>query len=174
MCDKPIECSKCKRKAEIYYKEMENSKVQSFKMCKSCPLLQSKLYSSEEAKTSAAKDSLFEVPKTSCPVCGTSAEEFTITLTLGCDTCATTFQDILAKELLSQDIVPKTVKNSTELEGYHFGNMPKNRSAPEFAKTIETLHLALNEAVELERFEEAADLRDQIQKHLEHPNADSA
>nr|MCH9811696.1 UvrB/UvrC motif-containing protein [bacterium] len=170
----PMECSKCKRKAEIYYKEMENGNVNSFKMCKSCPMLQSKLYTSERTEKKEKEDSVFEPQKASCPVCGLTADEFTITLTLGCDTCAETFNDILSKELLSQDIVPTTVRNSKELEGYHFGNVPKNRSAPEFAKNIETLHLALNEAVESERFEEAATLRDQIQKHLEHPNADSA
>lgn len=174
MCDKPMECSKCKRKAEVYYKEMQDGEINSFKMCKSCPLLQEKLYTSEGLEDAPASESVFDSKKKNCPVCGLSADEFTITLTLGCDTCAKTFKDILSKELLSQDIIPKTIKDSTDIKGFHFGSIPKTRSAKDFAKTIENLHFALNEAVEAERFEDAADIHDQIQKHLEHKNADSA
>ena len=83
-------------------------------MCKSCPLLQSKLFTTKE--TNGKKASIFESKQKNCPVCGLSSDEFTITLTLGCDTCAKTFHEILSKELLNQDILPKTVKDNTELK----------------------------------------------------------
>lgn len=170
MCDKPMECSKCKRKAEVFYKEMQNGETNSYKMCKSCPLLKSKLDNKVEEK----KSSIFNCVEKSCPVCGLRGDEFTITLTLGCEQCAETFKDILSGEVVAGDILPGNIKNSSTLDAFHFGNIPKTRIRPEFTKNIESLHLALNEAVLSEHFEEAADIRDQIQKHLENPNAGTA
>ena len=171
MSDKPMECNKCKRKAIVHYKEMQNGKINCYQMCKSCPLLKSKLHLDQTQ--SQQTSSMFTKPNTNCPVCGLSDEEFIITLTLGCDTCVETFKEILSEEILSQDILPNSVKNCSDLNVFHFGNIPKNRRNPTFVKTIETLHVALNEAVSSEHFEEAADIRDQIQKYLENPNAGS-
>jgi protein-arginine kinase activator protein McsA len=172
MCDKPMDCSKCKRKAEVFYKEMQNGEVNSYKMCKSCPLLKAKLDNETESKEN--QSSIFNSCEKTCPVCGLRGDEFTITLTLGCEQCAETFKDILSGEIVTQDILPGNIKNGPELDGFHFGNIPKTRTRPEFSKNIETLHLALNEAVLSEHFEDAADIRDQIQKHLENPNAGTA
>lgn len=169
MSDKPMECNKCKRKAIIHYKEMENGKINSYKMCKSCPLLKSKMETEESVLEQTS--SLFSKANANCPVCGLSSQEFTITLTLGCDSCIETFKDILSEEILSGDMLPKCVKNCSDLNAFHFGNIPKNRKDPTFLKTIENLHVALNEAVSSEHFEEAADIRDKIQKYLENPNA---
>ena len=169
MADKPIECSKCKRAGCINYKEMKDGNMQSYCMCKSCPLLKSKLHEAEPLKIN--NPSIFKDEKSNCPVCGQSKEEFTITLTLGCGSCAETFKDILSQEIKSLDLIPQNVQNKDFGSGFHLGNIPKTHAFQGFSKTMETLHLALNEAVQSEHFEDAADIRDQIQKYLENPNA---
>jgi protein-arginine kinase activator protein McsA len=169
MCDKPMECNKCKRNAVVHYKEMQDGKVNSYHMCKSCPLLKDKLQVEDPALEFTP--SVFSKEGKICPLCGLTKDEFLITLTLGCDLCAETFKDILSKELILQDLVPSNVQNCTDLNALHFGNIPKNRRDQTFIKTLETLHVALNEAVSSEHFEEAADIYAQIQKYLENPNA---
>jgi len=169
MADKPMECNKCKRDGCVNYKEMKDGVVQSFFMCKSCPLLKAKLHEAEPLHVH--NPSIFQDETSNCPICGQSKEEFTITLTLGCDTCAETFKDILSEEVRSLDLIPQNLQNKDLGAGFHFGNIPKAHAFQGFSKTMETLHLALNEAVQSEHFEEAADIRDQIQKYLENPNA---
>ena len=165
-----MECNKCTRKLEVHYKEMKDGKVNCCSMCKSCPLLKSKLYVDppQEDRTTP----LFSHLSAKCPVCGTTNEEFMITLTLGCDSCAKTFKEILSKEVQAQGMIPSRLNLSNET-AFHFGSVPKSTTPQGFSKTIETLHIALNEAVRSEHFEEAADIRDQIQKYLEKPNASS-
>lgn len=170
MSDKPIECSKCNRKACVNYKEMKDGKVVSYSMCKSCPLLKEKLY--ESTSKSEVKDSLFSKNKLKCPACNLTLDEFIITLTLGCDTCINTFHDVLAKELLTQDLIPQSIKDNPE--AFHLGSIPKNHKTSSFSKTMESLHMALNEAISSEHFEEAAAIRDKIKKQLENPNANAA
>ena len=165
-----MECNKCTRKAEVHYKEMKDGKIHCSSMCKSCPLLKDKLYT--ESAQEDHKTHLFTNLDVKCAVCGTTNEEFMITLTLGCDACAETFKDILSKEIQAQGIIPSRL-NLTNETAFHFGSVPKLTTPKEFSKTIETLHIALNEAVRSEHFEEAADIRDQIQKYLENPNASS-
>ena len=168
MSDKPMECNKCTRKAEVHYKEMRDGKVNCSCMCKSCPLLKAKLYTQSPERD--GKLPVFNQFNAKCPVCGTTHEEFTITLTLGCDRCAETFKDILAKEVQEQGLIPSRSHLSSE-NAFHFGSIPKSNVHQGFSKTIETLHIALTQAVLSEHFEQAADIRDQIQKYLENPNA---
>lgn len=171
MCDKPMECSKCKREGVVFYQEIKDGKTTKYTMCKSCPLLKSKLYTDSEQKEETS--SIFNSESCKCPVCGLTSDEFTITLTLGCDTCAKTFKDIITKEILSQNLLPKNVKDRSEsnLDTFHFGKIPEIEKSSTFSKKVETLHVALNEAIESEHFEDAADIRDQIQQYLENPNA---
>jgi protein-arginine kinase activator protein McsA len=168
MSDKPMECNKCIRKAEVHYKEMKEGKVRCSKMCKSCPLLKDKLY--ESTTDEGLNLPIFNHIALKCPVCATTHEEFMITLTLGCDCCAETFKDTLSEEIQTQGIIPTRLALSAD-SPFHFGTIPKTNSHQEFSKTIETLHTALNEAIRSEHFEEAADIRDQIKIHLENPNA---
>lgn len=170
MCEKPMECSKCKRTGEVYYTEMKDGKSTKTVMCKSCPLLKSKLYLANVEENSP---SVFSPSKEKCSVCGLTSEEFLITLTLGCEACATAFADILEKEITSQGLIPSGLKNRTHLDSYHFGSVPKGKAGAGFSKKIESLQIALNEAIEAEQFEDAADIRDQIQKCMENPNASS-
>jgi protein-arginine kinase activator protein McsA len=148
---------------------MQNGKVNSYHMCKSCPLLKEKLKGVEPSFE--PESSVFFKEGKSCPVCGLSAKEFMITLTLGCDVCVEAFKDILLAELFSQHLLPSNIQNTKDINTLHLGNIPKNRTDPSFTKIVETLHIALNEAVSSEHFEEAADIYAQIQKYLENPNA---
>ncbi|MCH9621877.1 MAG: hypothetical protein S4CHLAM20_13080 [Chlamydiia bacterium] len=169
MSDKPIECSKCNRRACVNFKEMKDGKVNNYSMCKSCPLLKEKLYENEKETKEA---SIFTKETSQCPVCHLSKEDFIITLTFGCDSCIKTFKDTLTQELLSQDLIPQSIKDNPE--AFHLGNSPKNHKNISFSETMENLHLALNEAIESEHFEEAAAIRDKIKNQLENPNANAA
>tara|TARA_A100001015_G_C14968117_1_gene703916 strand:+ start:179 stop:697 length:519 start_codon:yes stop_codon:yes gene_type:complete len=169
MTDKPIECNKCQRIACIKYKEIKDGQEICYQMCKNCPILKDKMY--EETTTTESSSSIFNSSDRFCKKCGLGKDEFLITLTLGCDNCVDTFQDILSSEIVTQKMIPHNIEESNKLDIFHLGNIPKKRDQQLFSKTIESLHLALNQAVKLENFEEAADIRDQIKKYLENPNA---
>jgi len=170
MSERPIDCSKCNRKTCVHFKEMKDGKVVEYSMCKSCPLLKDKLYESE--KKEGKKSSIFSKNGDKCAVCGLTQEDFIITLTLGCDSCVKTFSQVLTQELLTQDLIPQSIKENPEV--FHLGSTPENYKSSSFSQTMESLHLALNEAIESERFEEAAAIRDKINKQLENPNAGAA
>lgn len=159
MSEKPYECSKCQRDACIEYKEIKDGTIHCYSMCKNCPYLKEKML--EESKTACVFS-----PKAKCQHCGQTAEEFQVSLTLGCASCVDTFSDLLENELVSQDILCKSFHENT-LEKYHFGKVPKNVVDPSFSKTLESLHLALNVAVSNEKFEEAADIQNQIKQYME-------
>ena len=164
MCDKPMDCNKCKRKACIHYKEIKDGKTVSYSMCRSCPKLKEKLNQKSESDDSA---SIFSPKNENCPVCGQTSQDFLITLSFGCDRCIETFHDLVVKEINSGEILSDTAQKTNENQAYHFGQIPKSSNFPLFSKTMESLHISLNEAVRQEQFEAAADIRDQIKNYLE-------
>lgn len=88
-----------------------------------------------------------------CPFCGLSLRGFKETGRLGCPHCWSTFEGQL-RPLLNR------VQGAVQHVGKVY--LPPDPSASEREKRLEGLRRKLDRAVELEDFERAADLRDQI------------
>lgn len=90
-----------------------------------------------------------------CPSCGLGRADFKKTGRLGCPNCYRTFESEL------MDVV-----RSLHHAEHHVGKVPRNPNTDDMAlEQIEVCRQLLSRAVEEERYEEAAELRDQL-KHL--------
>lgn len=87
-----------------------------------------------------------------CDNCGLTYEDFKRMGKLGCDRCYGVFKEILIPFL-------RRIHGSSK----HAGHVPARRGARlKYARRLQILQNKLQKAIELEKFEEAAQLRDQI------------
>ncbi len=152
MTKRPIECSRCKKKASILYQEIESDNTTYTQMCSECPVLKAKLGS--PGISEAACGSMC------CVRCHTSLDDIKETLTLGCCNCYTIFQDYIAKQALRCGLTAP----------FHKGKSPNSNQKFSTPERITDLTGALNQALNKENYEEAAALRDQIQNLMSEPD----
>ena len=161
-------CSSCQtREAQVFLKQIVNSQVTQRALCHECAqlaagspsagpdaLLMQVLAGLESLLTGAPPEA--RKPQ-QCPTCGLRYSQFQETGRLGCADCYEAFRPALT-ELL------RRIHGSDR----HRGKLPKgSREAKERSHRREELKLLqrkLKSAIEGERFEEAAGLRDQIQR----------
>jgi protein arginine kinase activator len=158
-------CQKCSKPATIHITEIMQGSVLEFHFCEEHARQQ--LSSEEPGKGSAAAEkpvSKFaavgrgrdtsELDKQTCPVCGISFLEFRNAGRLGCPHDYDAFHE---------ELIP--LLESIHGETQHGGKMPK-RVPPDRRRQMELIQLrqALRQAVTSENYEEAARLRDRIQK----------
>lgn len=159
MSERPLECSQCKKAADVIYSEMVGDSVTTTEMCRDCPVLKQKL----QGKTVQQ-----EAPKKEeglcCSHCHTSLESVLMGEPLGCKECYAIFQDVLTDQLLeSQLISPRLKPNpASPVPTLHIGKSPHIKDKGENTTRIRDLNEALSEALKGENYEEAAWLRDQI------------
>jgi protein arginine kinase activator len=92
-----------------------------------------------------------------CPTCGLTEHELRQTGRVGCPDCYSTFADIL------NPYVQKVHGASRHVGDPAAGSAtPAESTAP--ANSLEALRAQLNDAIQKEEFEQAAQLRDQIRK----------
>jgi protein arginine kinase activator len=163
MEERPLECSKCKKKADVIYTEIMNGTATTLHMCSDCPFLQSKL---PQVAHSPLPSSLSEEEKNlSCPFCHTTIESVMMGNLLGCKECYTVFQKILIEELIETGSVAPRLKpeaHAMKTTTLHIGKSPY--FAKEDASRLHELHTALSDAIQGENYEQAAWIRDQIQE----------
>ena len=145
MEERPIDCTLCKRKTCIIYKELKQGKIESCSMCSACPILQSKIGLPAEEQSLDPNSSL------KCPQCQTSLNEFTIGGIVGCANCYEIFEPFLTQQL-----------HNTNATTIHIGSSPSFAKNENITIKIESLQVALNEALSSENYEKAAFIRDQI------------
>jgi protein arginine kinase activator len=166
MEERPIDCSGCKKQANICYRKIKNGEIETLRMCQSCPILQSNIGSVEQSDD--ARDSLDKY--TNCPTCNSSIQDYKNGSFLGCGDCYKHFEDFLVKELTLTDSIPiisntaNLKKNSTPI---HLGASPMILKKEESSKKLQSLQAALKDAVITESFEKAAILRDEIKTLME-------
>lgn len=174
-------CNECnENQAQITYTTIENNQVKEVHICHECMQkllgqdLQIPLF--QDPNMGNFMDQIFSLffPKggeeegdISCPYCGHSLREFQKTSLLGCQHCYESFKEELEK------IIPRLQGSS-----HHVGHVPEDfeeRLAQAMdqgkdigqgaqASRIQELKEALRLAIEEERYEEAALLRDEIKE----------
>jgi protein arginine kinase activator len=164
-----MQCSICKEKpATVHLTQIVGDKMQKLDLCEDC------------AKDKGVNDPLFapadvllglgasqEIEQAGggvelkCPRCGFTQADFKKSGRLGCPECYKTFSEGLSGLL-------KTMHKGTR----HVGKAPEAlRATRESADKLKTLQKKLAKAIESEKFEEAAQLRDEIKQMTERSTA---
>ena len=152
-------CGRCSKPAVLHITELRQGEVQALHLCEACAkeyLSQSPDEQAESASAGASDDvseELDEIDQQVCPSCGISFKEFRAGGRLGCPHDYTVFEDELLPLL-------ENIHGETE----HVGKVPKR--APDSSQRqfkLIKLRSELRAAVEEERYEEAARIRDEIQ-----------
>ena len=158
-------CQFCKkREATIHVTNVENNKVRAIHICSQCAEERGldQLKKSNFAMTDFVAglfDSAFAaaekgVSLDSCPNCGTSYSVFQEVGRLGCSQCYEFFQKQLTPLL-------RSIHGNTR----HLGKVPQRFGKQvSLRRRVRELQEALELAIQLEQFERAAQLRDEIRK----------
>lgn len=177
-------CDKChKREAKVYYTEIVNGEKKEQYLCEECAakytsfqiekngvdgglggLLSSILSNYYGEKTSVLSE---EEKALTCPACGITYEEILKAGKLGCAECYHVFGEMIERSLRQIQgadthigKIPKAVEKTAEAPAE---KKVKKASKKETVKEqIERLSIQLQKAVEVEEFEEAVRLRDEI------------
>ncbi|MDD4856496.1 MAG: UvrB/UvrC motif-containing protein [Candidatus Krumholzibacteria bacterium] len=158
-------CQFCKkREATIHFTNVENHKVRAIHICPQCAEERGfdELKKSNFAMTDFVAglfDSAFAaaekgVSMDSCPNCGTSYSAFQEVGRLGCSQCYEFFQKQLIPLL-------RSIHGNT----HHLGKIPQRYGRQvSLRRKVRDLQEQLELAIQLEQFERAAELRDEIRK----------
>ncbi len=169
MPERPVECSHCKKPIKVIYKEIVADSIICTEMCADCPVLQQKLHGEtsatpKEGKLAETESGLY------CGTCRTSLESVKMGNPLGCSECYSIFSDLLIGELASANKVPSYLKKALaakKTQPIHIGKSPNKPLTIPSSSRLTALNEALNEALKIENYEQAAWLRDQIKELTE-------
>lgn len=161
MEERPLECSSCKRKATITFKEIAEGKTCSTRMCSECPYLQSKV----GMPCNGPIDTKHSIEGSYCKNCQTTHQSLLIGEGVGCEKCYDVFEAAIIDGLKSSHAIPNECVTSSS---FHFGCVQESPQSDSSLK-LETLNKALSEALRLENYEQAASLRDQIKTLMDGP-----
>ena len=160
-------CDACKQQqATVHLTEIVNDQMTELHLCEACANQKGAQVEShfgladllsglaEMGKGQETREEAEETTSKACSSCGMTYEDFRKVGRLGCAECYTTFKRHLASLL-------KRIHGSP----HHLGKTPAGLVKPQKAKTelVDMKH-QLERAIELEEFEKAAQLRDQIRE----------
>lgn len=170
--ERPIDCTSCKKKAVVTYREVISGKIKTTKYCADCPMLKQKI----SLNATEGEPSLFEVEKNVlCPGCKTSLHYVMTGGSLGCKQCYDAFELVVIEALNSTRSIPSELYNQIKEQKkapLHFGNIPSKSECPDFTDKLRSLNSALHEALAIENYERAANLRDQIKQLMNQTQKD--
>lgn len=162
-----MRCDSCgEREAEVHVTQIVDDELTTRHLCEACAEAQGVSGVAEPSSGEGPlADFLAEMGKGSstqvlpeaseaCPYCGTSPDDFRRTGRLGCSQCYAHFEDQLRGLL-------RRIHGSTQHVGKLYLAQGVEEEDPE--TRLKTLKRRLKRAVEVEDFETAAVLRDQIQ-----------
>ena len=157
-------CDLCKqRQATVHLTEIVNDQMTELHLCEECANQKGAQVESQFGlsdllagladfgKTSEVDE---EVSSKACANCGMSYNDFRKVGRLGCEECYTTFKRSLATLL-------KRIHGSP----HHLGKSPMRQASSKLSQTkhdLAELKRRLERAIEMEEFEDAVHLRDQI------------
>ena len=152
-------CGRCSKPAVLHITELRQGDVKALHLCEVCAkeyLSQSPAEQVEPTPddvTSESADDLDGIDQQSCPSCGITFKDFRAGGRLGCPQDYTVFEDELLPLL-------ENINGETD----HCGKVPK-RAPDSSQRQVKLIKLRsdLRVAVEEERYEVAAKIRDEIQ-----------
>lgn len=153
-------CGRCSKPAVLHITELRNGEVQALHLCEKCAkdyLSQAPSGPQDESPVggdSEAADELDELDQRVCPSCGITFKEFRAQGRLGCPHDYIAFEDELLPLL-------ENIHGETE----HCGKIPKR--APDSSQQqfrLIKLRSELRSAIDEERYEDAARIRDEIRQ----------
>jgi len=164
MAERPVECSHCKKPIKVTYKEITGNSIICTEMCADCPVLQQRLHG--ETPPVKKGESLVEGEAgLYCGNCKTSLEAVKMGNPLGCSECYSVFSDVLLNEIAAAEKVPLYLRkalSTKKTQPLHIGKSPHKPLTIPSSSRLTALNEALNEALKIENYEQAAWLRDQI------------
>ncbi len=159
----PDDCKNCSKEKTIFFTQIVDGKIKKFDLCADCPYAQAVNdpagFGLAEQLTAAGvqldeEQSLGS--SVSCPNCGFSMVDFKKTGRLGCSECYEVFHDAIANLI-------KPMHRGTK----HTGKVPAHlKEELELTTRISRLQVELQQEVDAENYEKAAELRDQL-RHCE-------
>lgn len=155
---RPQGCENCHKECTIHLTQIVNNQVMKIDLCASCPHAK-KMEQDQEfglidklvGKLSYIAKGASEADSLTCPNCGLTEQQFRKTTRLGCPACYTTFSSFLNEYLTN--LHPGLS---------HKGKIPKRFEAKVTEKKINSLKKDIQEAVVVENYELAAQLRDEV------------
>lgn len=158
-----VKCSVCGAPAVVHLQQIEGEIERTVDLCETCArnygvLSHSPLPFSivQSVSTTLFSQLGTPQPRTSrrCSRCGCTAETLIKESRVGCAQC---YED------LKPDLM--TMLRQTQASSQHIGRQPKQLRLKKSPNTPDVLVAQLKKAIEEERFEEAATLRDQLSQH---------
>lgn len=160
-----MRCDSCgEQDAEVHLTQIEEGELNTLHLCEACAEEQGVSGEDPVGSNAPLADFLAEMGKGSsqamlpavseaCPYCGTSPDDFRRTGRLGCSQCWAHFEEQLRALL-------RRIHGSTQHVGkLYLGDASESEDRE---ARLNQLRRRLERAVEVEDFETAADLRDQI------------
>lgn len=160
-CERPLECSECRKPAAVRYTEIVGDTITHTSMCSDCPELLRRLQgvSHHHAATSHIEGGA----GLACGECGTTLEALRVGNPLGCSNCYEVFGDIILMDLQEAGKVPaRLTTNQKKSAPIHIGRTPGEVQEMNPSIRLLALNEALSETLKREDYEQAAWLRDQI------------
>ena len=149
-------CEKCgKRNATVLYTQIINGKKSSINICSQCASGESLFENFGSLLSFGGRNENIAA----CPLCGMTLAEFTRKGRMGCGSCYSTFRN-QAKSMLRKihgtpvHTVASEKKEQPEIKK----EVPKKKSE------IDILKEKLSKAIDEEKYEEAAKIRDEIRE----------
>lgn len=163
--DRPLECTECKRKIKIFYKELITDRPHSFSMCEECPVLFQKLHGKEHDHISSFTGE--KIGGLCCGNCQMTLESFKMSHKVGCAECYEVFEDPILEVLARNKKLPEKSLKGGKAGPLHIGKTPGEVSPVNPSLRLAALNEALSETLGREDYEQAAWIRDQIKKIME-------
>ena len=161
MVERPLDCHDCKREVAVQYTEIVGERMTRTVMCAQCPHLEKHLYGTRMAQ---GVEGVVVQTSVVCAHCQTTLEAVRMGDMLGCKECYNTFADIVIDELLREKRISRHFTANARTQPLHLGRVPGEVSKISPTLRLIALNEALDETVIREDYEQAALLRDQIEK----------
>ncbi|MBS0623320.1 MAG: UvrB/UvrC motif-containing protein [Verrucomicrobia bacterium] len=162
MAERPLDCNECRKSVAVHYTEIVGDKITRTVMCADCPHLEKRLYGTA-AKGGSCKGPTIEASM-ACAHCNTSLEAIRMGHLLGCKECYEVFPEIIIDELAKERRISRHLTTNYHTQPLHLGRSPGEVSEISPTLRLIALNEALDETLIREDYEQAALLRDQIEK----------
>ncbi len=156
---KALKCDLCENQATVHLTQILNNKVHKVDLCESCAQEKGVTDPNGFSLADLLAGSMSEEIETNsndtiCPICGYTRKDFRKTGRLGCPECYEHFGQTVRSLL---DNMHKGTR--------HCGKIPTHvQEHLSYREEVSRLEEELQKAVEAERYEEAAEFRDQIEE----------